>query len=276
MASRMDRYYQGTGKKMNRSTRNKELYKDVYNGTSKDLDTIKYVNTANEIDISKLKSMVNNRETYKKEKKLRQTVANSRLKIDIPDNNVSESSYDINDLKIEKNQENVENPKNHDLSDVLNKAKNEYNEDDSKNRNLKNLEYKELNNLNLRKKEYKDGEAELKDLIKSIHDTKKIEKLDDDVGLLDDLKADTMIGNDTSIKKVLEEERREEKKDDTKELDKSFFTSSFDFADEDFDEELARKKGNKKKIIITIIIALVVATILVTLYFLGIINFKIK
>ena len=58
MASRMDRYYQDKSKKMNRSTRNKDLYNSAVN-----VDTIKYVNTANEIDISKLKEMVNNRET---------------------------------------------------------------------------------------------------------------------------------------------------------------------------------------------------------------------
>lgn len=271
MASRMDRYYQGSNKRMNRSTRNKSLY----NSTSKDIDTIKYVNTANEIDISKIKEMVNNRETYKKEKKLRQTVQNSRLKLDIPEKS-EEESYDIMDIKLSEHKNITETPKNYDLSDVLSKAKSDHKEDDAKNRNLKNLEYKELNNLNLRKKEYKDSEAELNDLINSIHNTSKMNKLDDDVGLLDELKADTMIGNDTSIKKVLEEEEKEEKKDDTKELDKSFFTSTFDFADEDFDEELARKKGKKKKIVIAIIIALVVCITLVTLYFLGIINFKIK
>lgn len=272
MASRMDRYYQDKSKKMNRSARNKDLYNSAVN-----VDTIKYVNTANEIDISKLKEIVNNREAYKKEKKLRQTVENSRLKIDIPENtdNTDNKTYDIMDLKIDRKKD-VEQHKNYDLSDVLSKAKNDYNEDDSKNRNLKNLEYKDLNNLNLRKKEYKDSEAELKDLINSIHNTSKLNKLDDDVGLLDELKADTMIGNDTSIKKVLEKEKNLEKKDDTKELDKSFFTSTYDFADEDFDEEYARKKGKKKKIIIAIIIALLVAGTLITLYFLGIINFKIK
>ena len=116
----------------------------------------------------------------------------------------------------------------------------------------------------------------VKDLLNSSHNTDKMNNLDDDVGLLDELKADTMIGKDTSIKKVLEEEKKDEKKDDTKELDKSFFTSTFDFADEDFDEELAKKKGKKKKIIVIIIIALLVAATLITLYFLGIINFKIK
>ena len=270
MASRMDRYYQGN-KRMNRSTRNKSLY----NSTSKEIDTIKYVNTANEIDISKIKEIVNNRETYKKERKLRQTMQNSSLKLDIPEKDI-ENTYDVMDIKIEEHKEEDGSPKNYDLSDVLNKAKSDHKEDNEKNRNLKNLEYKELNNLNLRKKEYKDSEDELKDLLNSSHNTDKMNNLDDDVGLLDELKADTMIGKDTSIKKVLEEEKKDEKKDDTKELDKSFFTSTFDFDEEDFDEELARKNGKKKKIIIAIIIALLVAATLITLYFLGIINFKIK
>ena len=83
-----------------------------------------------------------------------------------------------------------------------------------------------------------------------------------------------MVG-DSSIKKVIEQDKEEVKKDDTKELDKSFFTNTFDFDDEDFDELLARKHGKKKKIIIAIIICLLVAGTLCALYFTGIINFKI-
>ena len=86
-----------------------------------------------------------------------------------------------------------------------------------------------------------------------------------------------MVG-DSSIKKVIEQDKVEEKRDDTKELDKSFFTNTFDFDDADFDELLAKKKGKKKKIIIAIIICLLVAGIICALYFMGylssIINFN--
>lgn len=275
MASRMDRYYQSNNKRIDRSTKNKDLYKKV-NTNSKDIASISSINRYNEIDISKIKDIVNNRETYKKEKELRQTMQNSSLKFSIPEEMNDNPVYDVMDIKPEKIEKiELTTPKNYDLSDVLNKAKDEHNENDTKNRNLKNLEYTDLNSLNLHNKEYKDSEAELKDLINTIHNTSKLHKLGDDVGLLDELKADTMVGDASSIKKVLEKEINEEKKDDTKELDKSFFTSTYDFNDDDFDEELA-KHSKKKKIIIVIIISLVVAITISTLYFLGILNFHTK
>lgn len=276
MASRMDRYYNSSNSSMERSRKNKDLYKRVHNESRSEIDSLKSVSRANEIDLSKLKSIVSDREAYKKERKLRQTIDKSSLNIDIPSKKDDIESYDIMDvepskLEIEKE---VEEPKNYDLSDVLNKALDDYNESDSKNRNLKNLEYTDLNNLNLHKKEYKNSELELKDMIKSIHNTSDLNKLGDDALLLDSLKADTMVG-DSSIKKVIEQDEKEEKIDDTKELDKSFFTNTYDFDDEDFDELLARKHSKKKKIIIAIIICLLVAGIISTLYFTGIINFKI-
>lgn len=275
MASRMDRYYQSNNKRIDRSTKNKDLYKKV-NTNSKDIASISSINRYNEIDISKIKDIVNNRETYKKEKELRQTMQNSSLKFSIPEEMNDNPVYDVMDIKPEKIEKiELTTPKNYDLSDVLNKAKDEHNENDTKNRNLKNLEYTDLNSLNLHNKEYKDSEAELKDLINTIHNTSKLHKLGDDVGLLDELKADTMVGDASSIKKVLEKEINEEKKDDTKELDKSFFTSAYDFNDDDFDEELT-KHSKKKKIIIVIIISLVVAITISTLYFLGILNFHTK
>ncbi len=276
MASRMDRYYNSSNSSMERSRKNKDLYKRVHNESRSEIDSLKSVSRANEIDLSKLKSIVSDREAYKKERKLRQTIDKSSLNIDIPSKKDNIESYDIMDVepsKLEVEKE-IEEPKNYDLSDVLNKALDDYNESDSKNRNLKNLEYTDLNNLNLHKKEYKNSELELKDMIKSIHNTSNLNKLGDDALLLDSLKADTMVG-DSSIKKVIEQDKEEIKKDDTKELDKSFFTNTFDFDDEDFDELLARKHSKKKKIIIAIIICLLVAGTLCALYFTGIINFKI-
>ena len=276
MASRMERYYNSTNSGMERSKKNKDLYKRVHNESRSEIDSLKSVSRANEIDLSKLKSIVSDREAYNKERKLRQTIDKSVLNIDIPSKKDDKDFYDIMDVEPSKFEEekSVEEPKNYDLSDVLNKALDDYSESDSKNRNLKNLEYTDLNSLNLHKKEYKNSELELKDMIKSIHNTSDLNKLGDDALLLDSLKSDTMVG-DSSIKKVIEQDEKEEKLDDTKELDKSFFTNTYDFDDEDFDELLARKHSKKKKIIIAIIICLLVAGIISTLYFTGIINFKI-
>ena len=280
MASRMERYYNSTNSGMERSRKNKDLYKRVHNESRSEIDSLRSVSRANEIDISKLRDIVSNRESFKKERKLKESIGSSNIDLDIIPSDekkiTDEEFYDVMDIEPSKLEEkkSVEEPKNYDLSDVLNKALDDYNESDSKNRNLKNLEYTDLNNLNLHKKEYKNSELELKDMIKSIHNTSNLNKLGDDALLLDSLKANTMVG-DSSIKKVIEQDKEEIKKDDTKELDKSFFTNTFDFDDEDFDELLARKHSKKKKIIIAIIICLLVAGTLCALYFTGIINFKI-
>ena len=276
MASRMERYY-NSDSSMERSRKNKDLYKRVHSEYHGEIDALDSIGRANEIDLSRLKSIVNNRETYKKERKLKESIGQSNLNIDLPASNMDEArAYDILDIKPDKidvKDNSKEERKNYDLSDVLSKARDDYNEVDSKNRNLQNLEYTDLNNLNLHKKEYKNSELELKDMIKSIHNTSNLNKISDDALLLDSLKADTMVG-DSSIKKVIDQDKQSVRKDDTKELDKSFFTNTFDFGEEDFDEISAKKKGKKKQIIISIIICLMVAGIILGLYFTGIINFN--
>lgn len=272
MASRMDRYYKTGDDLDDRSTRNKNLYKKVHNNYSENIDSIKSINRSNELDISNLKEKVNNRETYKREKELRQTMKNSNLKISISSKMDSNPVYDISELKPEKIKEKIEKiPKNYDLSDVLSKAKDGYNENDAESRNLKNLEYTDLNNLNLHNKEYKNSEAELTDLVNNLKNESNSND-QGEIGLLDSLKSDTMVGDD-SIKKIIDKEIKEEKKDDTNELDKSFFTSAYDFNEEDFDGNV-EKKSKGKKIMITIIIILIILISVFILYFLGIFNFK--
>ena len=270
MASRMDRYNNTSN--VARSVKNKDLYKEIQNTSANNIEIVKTIDKANEIDVNRIKNIINNREKYKKEQKLRQSISGSNINIDLEVKKPDER-YDIMDIKPEKLKEDISEVKNYDLVDVLSKAKDDRKDVTSTNRNLKDLEYTELNSLNLHKKEYKDSEAELKDLINEINKTSKI-NLKDDVGLLDDLKANTMVGDASSIKKILDSERKEAKKDDTKELDKSFFTSVYDFEDADFDEALAKKKSKKKKIIIAIIIFLVVIAVVASLYFLGVFNFK--
>ena len=272
MASRMDRYY--SNKKTNRSSRNKELYEKVHNNYSSEIDSVRTINSSNEFDMSRIKDIVNDRETYKRERKLKEAIGRSNLKIDIPSSKLSDDpEYDIMDIETQKLEDNKEaKNKNYDISDVLTKAKDEYSPDE-KNRNLKDLEYTDLNNLNLHKKEYKNSEAELRDLISTINNTSKYNQLGDDIGLLDSLKADTMVGDASSIKKVLEEERKEIRKDDTKELDKSFFTSTMDFSEIDFDEEAARAQNKKKKVTLVVIVLLIIIITVLTLYFFGVFDF---
>ena len=110
-------------------------------------------------------------------------------------------------------------------------------------------------------------------MINTLTVTKAFMNNDDpnDVGLLDELKSDTMVGDVSSIKKIIEEEKQVANKveEEKEEIDKSFYTSSFGFTQKDF-EELKSINHNIKKSNKFIIILLVVLIVLVAagaLYF---------
>ena len=83
-----------------------------------------------------------------------------------------------------------------------------------------------------------------------------------DVGLFDDLKSDTMVGDAASIKKILDEEKERKLEETNMEIDKSFYTSSLGFTQSDFEElkdmNHKIKKGNKFIIILLIVLILVI------------------
>ena len=90
---------------------------------------------------------------------------------------------------------------------------------------------------------------------------------------MDDLKSDTVVGDASSIKKIIDEEKKERKLEDTTgEIDKEFYTSSFGFTKSDF-EELKNINHNIKKsnkfIIILLIAIIVIIAIGLGVFFLG-------
>ena len=92
---------------------------------------------------------------------------------------------------------------------------------------------------------------------------------DDDVGLFDDLKSDTMVGDASSIKKIIDEEKEFTQDLEEIKLDKSFYTSSFGLTQKDFEElkdiNHKIKKDNKK--IITLLVILISLIVIGTLFF---------
>lgn len=245
MATRMDRYYEKPKIPRARSTRNESLYKRIQDlETYSNIEAVATISKTNEIDITKVKEMVQNRENYKKEKKYRSVLnLEEKEKMDEP----------VNDF--------FEKEKNYDIMDVLNKAKDNREDEDNKNRSLKNTHYDVLKELNLRRNNYEDGEEELKDLINTI--TRKRDVDDDGLGLLDDLKSDTMVGEASSIHKILEEEKKQQDRiDNTAEMDKTFFTSTIGFSEKDF-EDLQNIKHHVKRNNVLIISLLVFIGIVV-------------
>ena len=131
-----------------------------------------------------------NRENYKKQKQLRTILKEEQE-------------------ELENIEEEEEITKNYDIKDLLSKIKEEA-EAEVGSRRLKEEQYEILKTLNSKNKsiEIEKEEEELRELLNTITNTKAINELTNvDVGLFDDLKSDTMVGDAASIKKILEEEK---------------------------------------------------------------------
>ena len=243
MASRMERYSKAekTTYASARSDRNKSLYKQI-----EDLDSytniagIATIENKNSIDIEKVRELLRSREQKEEIKK-----------------------QEIEEEIIEDKEE----TRNYDIKDLLSKVKES--EEDKKYRSLSAKQHKILKELNKKSEELKEEESELDELVKTISNMKAIKEDDDDVGLLDDLKSDTMIGDAPSIKKIIEEEKQLTKEFDDMEVDKSFYTSSFGFTQRDFEElkDMNHKIKKDNKFIITLLMILIILIIVGTVFF---------
>lgn len=239
MASRMERYHSNESNSQNRSTKNKSLYRQIDDLNSyTNIEAVATIEKTNEIDLSKVQAMLKKREGYNKRKNLRSVLEDEVKELDKLEEQAEEKNYDIHDL--------------------LSKVKEEP-QKEKRFRKLEAEEYEFLKNLNLKNRPGEfSGESKEKTEEPIFDDT-------DDVGLLDDLKSNTMVGDASSIKKIISEEK--DVKEDTANLedtgiDNSFYTSSFGFTKKDF-EELKNINHNIKKSNKFIIILLVTLIIVI-------------
>ncbi len=260
MATRMQKYYKNARAEANtdsRSSRNKELYGEIYTGSKySNIEGIASIDNANEVDITKVKEMLKNRENYQKERQYRRITGEYKPERPKP---VIQRTFESNE------------DKNYDIRDILKEAK-ENKEPDDKERVLRNTQYNILKNIDLKKELHKEdyteeGEEELKDLIQTITNTSMLNKIND-VDLASDLLSDlqdddTQIGEIKDIKELIEdnEDFVKAKKVDTNEptYDRSFFTSSLKLSKSDFEGE-GKKKGKILNILIVVILVLTIIT----------------
>lgn len=240
MASRMDRYTKSEVPS-GRSDRNKSLYKKI-----EDLDSytniagIATIENKNEIDIQKVRELLKNKDDKKE---------------------VIEKAED--EIVVE------EENRNYDIRDLLNKVKDENTKYRSLSEKQNNI-LKKLNKRNENKSSSEDIKEELSSLLNTISTNAIDAENSDDVGLLDDLKSDTMVGDAPSIKKIIEAEKDFTKEFDTMKVDKSFYTSSFGFTQKDFEElkDINHKIKKDNKFIITLLIILILIIVVgVFIYF---------
>lgn len=258
MNSRMERYHKNRNVNL-RSQRNKDLYNDIYsNSKYTNIEGIASIDNANEIDVTKIKEMLKNRENYQKERHYRKVTGQT---------DISERPI------IKKRAVPTIEEQNYDIRDVLNKAK-ENKEPDDKERVLKTTQYNILKNLDLKREEKnnKSEEDELKELINTITNTSMLNKLGD-ADLAADLfknltsDDDTKVGEINSVKELIAENKTKNK--DTT-MDTSFFTSSLKLSKKDFENGDKRSLSLASKIIIIILILIIIGT----LAFLLFINFN--
>lgn len=254
MASRMEKYYKSHSTSSKRSERNQDLYREIYDlGEYSNIEAVATLEHTNEIDITKIKKMLKNREDYKRQKEYR----NLLTKEEEPE------------LKVE---EPIEEIKNYDIKEALEKLKDSKKADDEY-RSLNNTNYsilKELQIKNEAKKEVNsEDNNELKEMINTITSTSLLNKLDNEelsLNMFEDLASsgETVIENKNTIQALLEEAKALDKKkieeQKTSEIDNSFYTSSLNLDSKDF-EELYDKEERRSKV--NLKIKLVVGAILI-------------
>lgn len=250
--SRMERYNQNSTVNK-RSNKNQDLYKNIYELSEySNIEGIATIDKSNEVDITKVKNMLKNREEYQKQKEIKRITPNE---VEVPTYEVFEPDDD----------------KVYDIRDILNKAK--VNKPDSEeHKSLDNLNFEILKEL----KEKHDTEVEkenVHELMDTISHTSKLNKLSDkELGLdmFSDLKSEnnTIIEDRTSIRNLLEEAKKnDETKFNTTEtnIDKSFFTSSLNFGKDDYEQIAELNKSVKKNNLLMKIIFFTVLLVVVGL-----------
>lgn len=216
MKSRMDKYYKE--ELMQRTTRNDFLYDKLYKDQMPS-NNVTVLDGINEIDIDKIKEMINSREGHSKLKSY---------------NKIWKSNESINeniDYRIDE-----EDYTNYDINEILKKKKNNYS-DSPKIRSITNSEYEIMSDLDSKNeldREMLSSEKQLKDLFNTI--------VSDDGDLFANLK-------ETS-------EDKEKELDESKE--QTFYTSTSKIDTDDFMEEEKKSNIFIVIASIAIIIALII------------------
>lgn len=261
MPSRMDRYYNDSDAVSRRSSKNSDLYSKIYDEDSKysNIEGIASIEKTNEIDITKIKEMLKNREDYQKEKDVRQIVKPSR-----------EKKYDY-DLRNDE----AEEPKSYDIRDILEKARVEHKDVKNDYRSLNNTQYNILKSIKLDDdidaKDYidtVDKEEDLEELINTITNTSMLNKMDSQdlaLSMFEDFKTRSHdLSNSKSIQAIMDEEYEKEKTSELSDtLDKSFYTASMKFSKEDFGDDEEDTKSSGSSVILLIFLIVIIIAVLV-------------
>lgn len=256
MISRMERYYKPANHSSKRSERNQRLYREIYDiGEYSNIEGIATIEKSNEVDITKIKNMLKNREQYQKQREFRQTFRQPEQEIElepiVEEREEAERTYDIRDVL--------------DRAKINKPAEEKYHSLDDTGYNI----LKKLKEKNQQQEE----EQELRELIDTITNHSELNQLatrELSLDMFDELKSkdNTTIESKDAIKALLEEAKAAEKKkaEEKMEMDHSFYTSSLNFGEDDFEQlqaNVGREKHSTLAIKAIVFVALVVATAII-------------
>ena len=226
MKSRMDKYYKDDND-LQRTSKNMDLYEKLYKDKQEPDSNIAVFDNVDEIDIEKIKDMVNSREGYRTAKKY-ENWTNQKEEA-VPSN---KRNYEIEGIDDSK----------YDINQILEKKKQCRNEE----------ECDKLRKL-----------SETQPIILSEIDS-YCENEDDDAAkeLMDTL---TSLGNSTdffsNLKEDVEEETKKEEVTETTTIvkEESFYTDTVSFENEDFDDVCETNNGISVFLKIIIILSFLIA-----------------
>ena len=252
----MERYYKKSARDTSRTKRNTRLYNSIYSyGKYSNIEGIAEIDGTNEIDITKVKRMLETREKYQAERRYRKLTEENKQDVSLP-----------RTLK----KYNEDEDRTYDIMDVLSKAK-KNKEPDDKERVLSKTSYELLNNLDL-KKNYRNSyfssdEDDMVQTISSAHTLNQLNDADLAADMFSDLRGNnenTQVGNLNDFKPFINEHKNDDK---TATMDSTFFTSSLKFKKKDFLGSDEEKKGSLfKTIFVTILVLGIIGAVL---YFVG-------
>ena len=237
MPSRMERYYNPPEKK-SRASKNKELYRTIYDEVEySNVEGISVIEKNEKIDINKIRELINGTKEVSKPKPIKEEPV-----LPVIEDEEEEKSYDIRD--------------------VLDKAKSERQEKTSR---FANTQYNILKGISLDKEVRTSlSEDDLKNMIETISNNSKNRYTTD---LLDDLKS---IHDPNLARKVEEKVEDMSENDDIQStkliqsnIDKSFFTSSLEFSSDDFDDFKEMKETIKKNNVLTKVLLFILLVIII-------------
>ena len=207
MKSRMDKYHSKTSNIPKRETKNCFLYDEIYENKRESENNITLSDNAREIDINKIKEILNDRENYKRRREYNEIIGEKK--------EIKEKTLDYKEP----------DERDYDINELIKRKKDGLEEADEKIRKISNTQYDILKGLSLKEisADFFDLERELNTLVKS-----KTFEEEKTIDLFNNLKGD----NTEELTPAIEKKELEVKKS-------SFNT--FEFDKEDFEDINVKK-----------------------------------